>query len=113
MRGKEPMGGTATFRAYEDEIAAYQRAWKQLGFESQSEFHRSASNRLVRGNDEKHHCMNPAILLEINAHLNRVGSAISELIALAANDNLPDGEQFERDLRKALQDVAAIRRKVS
>lgn len=113
MRGKEPMNRTITFRAGEDEIAAYQHAWQRLGYKSQSQFHRLASNALMLGKESKHSAVSPVIMLEINTHLNRVGSAILELIALAANDNQPLGEQFGRDLRKALQGVDTIRRKVS
>jgi hypothetical protein len=48
------------------------------------------------------------VLLEIRTHLNRVGSALAELLATAANDNAPFGEQFEDNLNKALRDIDAI-----
>lgn len=113
MRGKEPMSETITFRASDDEIAAYQRAWKQLQYRSQSEFHRAAGNILANNAKQNRHPINPTALAEINTHLMRIGTVLSELITLAANDNQPPSEQFGHDLRKALQDVAAIRRKVS
>lgn len=113
MRGKEPMDETITFRVSEDEIAAYTRAWQRLGFKSQSQFHREAGNLLATGEVQNRHSINPTILAEINTHLMRVGTALSELLTLAANDNLSLGEQFGRDLRKALQGVDTIRRKIS
>jgi hypothetical protein len=69
---------------------------------------------MATGGGQKHHAVSPLIMLKINTHLNRIGSVLSELmIAFAANDNLPLGEQFGNDLRKALQDINTIRRKVS
>lgn len=113
MYGKEPMDETITFRVSEDEIAAYNRAWQQLGFKSRSQFHRDASNVMATGGGQKRHTVNPAILLEINTHLNRVGSALAELITLAENDNLPDGQKFSESLNKAISDIHVVRRKVS
>ncbi|OEJ65264.1 hypothetical protein [Magnetovibrio blakemorei] len=113
MRGNKPMNETITFRASGEEIAAYSRTWRQLGFKSESEFHRTAGNNLVSGYEVKSHGVNPIILTEINTHLNRIGSSLMELVILSSNDNFPDSTLFSRALNEALLGIKAIRRKVS
>jgi hypothetical protein len=107
------MDGTKTFRASGEEIATYDRAWRRLGFRSQSQFHREAANMMATSKGKNYHAVSPTIALEINTHLNRIGSSLTELVALAANDNLPDSPRFVQALAQALSDIKTIKRRVS
>jgi hypothetical protein len=113
MRGNKPMDGAVTFRASSEEMDAYDRKWKQLGFKSESDLHRVAGNMLVSGNNEKHNGFIPTALVEINTHLNRIGSALMQLAVVATNDNFPDSPHFAKALEEALSDIKMIRRKIS
>jgi hypothetical protein len=107
------MERTITFRVNDDEYSAYMQAWRQLGYTSQSQFHREAGNILMCGKGANRPAVNTTILMELNTHLNRLGTTLSELLTLAANDNFPDNQHFEHALDQALSDIAVIRKKAS
>lgn len=105
-------GAMISFRASASEAATYQRAWREMGFRSQSQFHREAARAFLNPSLAPSYSVAPQVLMETNTKLDRVVAMLRQLMSVAANENSVENEVFAESILAALRDVQIIRNNV-
>lgn len=105
MTGKHLKENFISFRVSKDEKAAWELAWHTQGFPSRSAFVRFHTNAAANQNTGTVKMRSN----ERTLHLKRIGSSLTELATLAANDNALFDPALKELIDEALKHVLAIK----
>ncbi|MCR4378447.1 MAG: hypothetical protein NUV50_10205 [Rhodospirillales bacterium] len=88
-----------------DELSAWNKAWREHGHRSRSDFIRKSVNTVTTPGDQNASVRS----LEEITHLKRAVSILADVQAkFATNDNVPNAPELEEELRAALKHVLAL-----
>lgn len=94
-----------SFRASDEEVTALNKAWRERGYRSRSDFVRKCANAITMSGEQN---LSMRSMEEIT-HLKRAVSILMDVqVQLAANDNVPNAPELEEELRAALKHVLAL-----
>lgn len=115
MKKKSTLESTFAVRCKYEEKEKYDRYWRKHGLRSMSELARFSLNACIHHNESplKLCVLHENVLVETNLHLDRICSMFRELIAKSSNDNFQLDDGLGSNLNTALEDIKAIRKKLS